>query len=79
MGIEVNKIDISPYNDVGEMTREEFSIRKSQAMHVEEDTYMLTKAIMAIWLKTGFTYSLNYLFCLKRIHKWNWKNQNSER
>ena len=47
-GIEVYKIDISPYNDVGEMTREEFKIRKSQAIHIEEDTYMLTKAIMAI-------------------------------
>jgi len=47
-GIEVYKIDISPYNDVGEMTRKEFKIRKSQAVHIEEGTYMLTKAIMAI-------------------------------
>jgi len=30
------------------MTKEEFSVRKSQAVCVEEDTYMLTKAIMAI-------------------------------
>lgn len=47
-GVEVYKIDISPYNDVGEMTRDEFMIRKSQAIHVEEDIYMLTKALMAI-------------------------------
>jgi len=47
-GIEVYKVDISPYNDVGEMTKKEFNTRKSQAVLIEEDTYMLTKAIMAI-------------------------------
>ena len=47
-GVQVHKIDISPFNDVGEMTKEEFKFRKSQAVYIEEDTYMLTKALMAI-------------------------------
>ena len=47
-GISVNKIDISPYNDVGEMTKEEFQKRKNESVPVEEGEEMLIKAIMAI-------------------------------
>ena len=47
-GIEVYKIDISPYSDVGEMTKEEFQSRKQTATLVGEGTDMLVKAIMAI-------------------------------
>ena len=34
-GVEVYKIDIDPFNDVGEMTREQFLERKSRANHVD--------------------------------------------
>tara|TARA_R110002020_G_C16267785_1_gene770904 strand:+ start:1066 stop:2007 length:942 start_codon:yes stop_codon:yes gene_type:complete len=46
--IEVHKIAIDNGTDVGEMTKEEFKKRKSQAICIEEDMHMLTKAIMAI-------------------------------
>jgi len=40
-GIELYKIDISPYGDVGEMFREEFNRRKEKAMLMDNDSYLL--------------------------------------
>ncbi len=47
-GVEVYKVDISPYSDVGEMSKEEFRRRKIEAVPVEQGMEMLVKAIMAI-------------------------------
>jgi len=41
--IRVYKIDVLPYNDVGEMTREEFEIRKQKATFLSERDYLLHK------------------------------------
>ena len=43
-GIEVYKIDVSPYKDVGEMTKEEFQDRKKKAEVVTNDTFLLQAA-----------------------------------
>jgi DNA primase len=39
-GLEVYKIDVGPYSDVGEMTREEFLMRKGKAELVGSDDYI---------------------------------------
>ena len=44
--IELYKIDISPYADVGEMTKEEFSIRKQNAALMTFDSCLKRKAKM---------------------------------
>ncbi len=46
-GIEVYKVDIYPYTDVGEMSREEYSKRKKKAELMNKDNYLL-KEIMKI-------------------------------
>ena len=43
-GIEVYKVDVSPYKDVGEMTKEEFQNRKKKAEIVTNDTFLLQAA-----------------------------------
>ena len=47
-GIEVYKIDISGYEDVSEMGREEFTRRKENAIAVMEGDYLLEQAIANI-------------------------------
>ncbi len=43
-GIEVYKVDVSPYKDVGEMTKEQFQYRKKRAEIVSNDTFLLQAA-----------------------------------
>jgi len=45
--IIVKKVDISPYSDVGEMTKEEFALRKENATIIDSENY-LTNRIMGI-------------------------------
>ena len=45
--IELYKIDISPYTDVGEMTKEEYAERKSAAKLMDSQNY-LSESIAAI-------------------------------
>ena len=47
-GMEVYKIDVSGYNDVGEMTKEEFKKRKASASFINEDTYFMEQALSNI-------------------------------
>jgi hypothetical protein len=44
-GIEVYKVDISPYNDVGEMSREEFLIRKQSAKQLSSEDAFYEKIL----------------------------------
>tara|TARA_R110000824_G_scaffold5670_9_gene26091 strand:+ start:24854 stop:25819 length:966 start_codon:yes stop_codon:yes gene_type:complete len=44
-GIETHKIDIEPYSDVGEMTKEEFQKRKAEAEIMNSDNYLLTEIL----------------------------------
>lgn len=46
-GVEVKKINILPYNDVGEMSKEEFAKRKQSAEIISKDNYLL-REIMKI-------------------------------
>ncbi len=46
-GIEVYKVDIKPYNDVGEMTREEYVRRKEQSTLMDSSNYLL-KTLMSV-------------------------------
>jgi hypothetical protein len=39
-GIEVYKIDVSGYKDVGEMSKEEFQKRKLEAKPITNDTFV---------------------------------------
>ena len=41
--IEVHKVDIQPYDDVGEMTKEEFKTRKDSASVLTLDDYLLNR------------------------------------
>ena len=41
--IEVHKVDIDPFNDVGEMSKEEFLSRKQSAVFLSSDNYLLSK------------------------------------
>ena len=43
----VKKVDINPYSDVGEMTKEEFALRKENATIIDSENY-LTNRIMGI-------------------------------
>jgi len=47
-GIEVYKVDISPYNDVGEMSKKIFLERKNNAISVDNDNYLLENMILSI-------------------------------
>ena len=44
-GIETYKIDISGYEDVGEMSKEEFSVRKSQAKAINPEMFSMEQAL----------------------------------
>jgi DNA primase len=44
-GIEVYKIDVSPYKDVGEMPKQEFQKRKKQAQLVDNDNYFVYRTM----------------------------------
>tara|TARA_Y100001963_G_C6756898_1_gene437383 strand:- start:1285 stop:1857 length:573 start_codon:yes stop_codon:yes gene_type:complete len=46
-GIEVHKISIAPYSDVGEMSKDEFKKRFDNAELITEDNYLL-KTIMSL-------------------------------
>ncbi len=46
-GLEIYKVDIGPYSDLGEMSQEEFDERKEKAELINSDSY-LTKMAMAI-------------------------------
>jgi hypothetical protein len=47
LDIEVYKIDITPYADVGEMTKKQFNIRKQNAELMTNDSF-LERAIFSI-------------------------------
>jgi hypothetical protein len=44
-GVELYKVDISPYSDVGEMTKEEYLHRKEKAISMTEGNLLLYQAI----------------------------------
>ena len=44
-GIELYKIDLKGYNDVGEMTREEFSELQRQASPIESEFELISQAL----------------------------------
>ena len=44
-GIEVYKVDISPYNDVGEMDRKEFLTRKQNARQLSSEDAFYEKIL----------------------------------
>jgi len=47
-GAEVYKIDTSGYQDIGEMSKEEFSERKQNAIFMSPDTFMIDHALDSI-------------------------------
>ena len=47
--IELYKIDVSGFEDIGEMTKEQFNIRKEKAEIIHLDNYLLYEALNAIW------------------------------
>ena len=46
--IELYKIDVSGFDDVGEMTKEQFENRKQNAAFITPDNYLLYEALNAI-------------------------------
>ena len=44
-GVETYKIDTSDYQDVGEMTKEEYQERKTNAKFVNPDTFMIEHSL----------------------------------
>ena len=46
--VKVYKIDILPYTDVGEMSKEEFLQRKSKASFLNDENYLLYEAINSL-------------------------------
>ena len=46
-GIEIHKIDITPFEDVAEMSKKEFQKRKIQSVIMDSDNYLL-KTLMSI-------------------------------
>lgn len=40
-GIEIYKVDVSPYNDVAEMSKEEFHKRKTESVVMDSNNYLL--------------------------------------
>jgi len=47
-GIEVYKIQVKPYKDIGEMSKEEFNERKKKASLIKNTDYLLLDKIMSI-------------------------------
>jgi DNA primase len=47
-GAEVYKIDTSGYEDIGEMSKEEFALRKKNATFMNPDTFMIDHALDSI-------------------------------
>ena len=43
--LEVYKVPIAPYNDVGEMTKQEYQTRKKAAEPFDSDTFLLRAAL----------------------------------
>ena len=43
--VEVNKINVTPFDDVGEMTKREFEARKQSAVFLDSDNYLLSRII----------------------------------
>ena len=43
--IEVNKINVAPFDDVGEMTKREFEDRKQSAVFLDSDNYLLSRIV----------------------------------
>ena len=43
--VEVNKINVAPFDDVGEMTKREFEARKQSAAFLDSDNYLLSRII----------------------------------
>ena len=43
--LEVYKVPIAPYNDVGEMTKQEYQARKKAAEPFDSDTFLLRAAL----------------------------------
>ena len=43
--IEIHKIDISPYEDVGDMSQEAFSKRKKEAVFIKSYDYLINEII----------------------------------
>ena len=48
-GIEMHKVDISPFNDVGEMTREQFLEKKENAKLLTTENYLQYKLQNIFW------------------------------
>ncbi len=44
-GVEVYKIDVAPYKDVGEMSKDEFKKRKQSAQLVDNDNYFIYRTM----------------------------------
>ena len=44
-GVELYKVSIGPFSDVGEMTKEEYKKRKDEALPMTEDSYLLYQAM----------------------------------
>ena len=44
-GIQLYKVNIDPFSDVGEMTREEYKKRKEMALSMTEDNFLLYQAM----------------------------------
>jgi len=44
-GVELYKVEISPYDDVGEMTKEEFQKRKNQATQFNPENLLFYKML----------------------------------
>ena len=40
-GIEIHKVNIAPYKDVAEMSKEEFQKRKTQSVVMDSNNYLL--------------------------------------
>ena len=46
--IELYKIDVSGYEDVGSMTKEAFKERKNSAAFIDRDNYLLLNLLSAV-------------------------------
>jgi DNA primase len=47
-GVELYKVEISPYDDVGEMTKEEFQNRKKHSAPFDSESYLLHRMINSL-------------------------------
>jgi len=46
--VELYKVDISGYDDVGSMTKREYQKRKEQALFMSSDNYLYYRALSAV-------------------------------